>query len=315
MMEPTMERDDAAVPGRPWKVAITGAGGLVGSALSRRLETEGHAVLRLVRGQARTGEAHWDPARGELDAAALEGVDVVVNLAGENVGQRWTPEVKKRIRASRVDGTRLLATALASLRDPPDVLVNASAIGYYGDRGDEWLTEASSPGSDFLAGVVQEWEAATAPAADAGIRVVLPRFGLVLSREGGALARMLPAFSLGAGGRLGSGKQWMSWVTMADLLDIIHFIVTTPELRGPINASSPRPVTNEEFTRTLGHVLARPTLFVVPRAALQLVYGEMAGATLFAGQRATPERLRTAGFTFRHADLEEGLRAALETRG
>ena len=308
MTEPT-------VPTRPWRVAITGSSGLVGSALATRLESEGHAVLRLVRGEAGPGEAHWDPERGELDAAALRGVNVVVNLAGENIGQRWTPEVRERIRRSRVEGTRLLAGALASLPEAPDVLVNASAMGYYGDRGAEWLPETSLPGSDFLAGVVAEWEAATAPAAAAGIRVVLTRFGLVLSPDGGALARMLPPFRLGVGGRLGSGKQWWSWISIHDLVDVLHFVITTPELSGPVNVASPHPVTNEEFTHTLGRVLGRPTLLPVPRAMLELAYGEMAGATLFASQRLAPERLHRAGFEFRHPRLEEALRAVLEPPG
>ena len=306
---------ERGIPSRPWRVAITGSSGLVGSALATRLESEGHAVLRLVRGPAGTGEAHWDPERGEIDAAALEGMSAVVNLAGENIGQRWTPQVKERIRRSRVEGTALLAGALASLRDPPDVLVNASAMGYYGDRGDEWLTEESSPGADFLAGVVGAWEAATAPAASAGIRVVLPRFGLVLGRGGGVLERMLPAFRLGAGGRLGSGKQWMSWIALQDLVDAILFFVTTPGLSGPVNAVTPYPVTNDEFTHTLARVLGRPAFFAVPRAALQIAFGEMADAALLAGQRMTPERLRNEHFEFRYPRLEEALRATLETHG
>ena len=294
------------------RVAITGSSGLVGSALATRLEQEGHAVLRFVRGAAGPGEAHWDPARGEIDAEALRGVDAVVNLAGEDIGQRWTPAVKARIRDSRVEGTRLLAGALASLPDAPDVLVNASAMGYYGDRGGEWLPETSAAGSDFLDGVVGEWEAATAPPDAAGIRVALTRFGLVLSPHGGVLARMLPPFRLGAGGRLGSGKQWMSWISIDDLLDVLLFVLATPELSGPINVASPHPVTNEEFTHTLGRVLGRPTFFAVPRAVLELAYGEMADGALLASQRLAPERLHHAGFRFRHPRLEEALRAVLE---
>ena len=303
------------IPSRPWRVAITGSSGLVGSALATRLESEGHAVLRLVRGRAGAGEAHWDPERGRIDAAPLEGLSAVVNLAGENIGQRWTPGVKERIRRSRVEGTALLGGALASLREPPDVLINASAMGIYGDRGDEWLTEESAPGSDFLAGVVREWEGATAAAARAGIRVVLPRFGLVLSRNGGVLERMLPAFRLGAGGRLGSGKQWMSWISLQDLVDAILFFITTPGLSGPVNAVTPYPVTNDEFTHTLARVLGRPAFFAVPRAALQLAFGEMADSALLAGQRMTPERLRREHFDFRYPRLEGALRAALETHG
>jgi uncharacterized protein (TIGR01777 family) len=293
------------------RVAVTGSGGLIGSALCTALEKDGHAVLRLVRSGAGPGEAHWDPERGEIDAVALAGLDAVVNLAGENVGQRWTAAVKERIRRSRVEGTRLLAAALASLPDPPEVLINASAVGYYGDRGDERLTESSAPGSDFLAGVVREWEAATAPAAEAGIRVVLPRFGVVLSHQGGALARMLPAFRLGGGGTLGSGRQWMSWVSLTDLVDSLRFLMGDAGARGAVNVVAPNPVTNEEFTHTLGAVLHRPTILAVPTVALRLAFGEMAGGTLLASQRAAPDRLLSLGFTFRHPRLEEALVAAL----
>jgi hypothetical protein len=296
-------------------VAVTGSSGLIGTALCTALEGDGHTVVRLVRSRPGPGEAHWDPARGEIDAGALAGVTAVVNLAGESVGQRWTGAVKERIRRSRLDGTRLLASALASLPDPPDVLVNASAVGFYGDRGDEWLTETSAPGSDFLAGVVREWEGATASAVDAGIRVAIPRFGLVLSRQGGALARMLPAFRLGAGGRLGNGRQWMSWVSMPDLIDVIRFVIGTPGVSGPVNTVAPHPVTNEAFTHTLGKLLDRPTILPVPAVALRLAFGEMAGGTLLASQRARPERLLSSGFDFRHPRLHEALVAALETPG
>ena len=306
---------------RELRVAITGSSGLIGSALAQRLEREGHAVVRVVRGapsrakDERPGEVAWDPARGVIDAEGLEGVDAVVNLAGENVGQRWSPAVKERIRRSRVDGTRLLAGALASLRRPPEVLVNASGIGYYGDRGDEILTETSTPGTDFLARVVAEWEAATAPAADAGIRVAIARSGVALTPRGGMLERLLPVFQMGAGGKLGSGRQWTSWIAIDDLVDAMLFLIGTPALAGPVHLVAPEPVTNAELTRTLGAVLRRPTLMTVPKAMLQLVYGEMAEATLFASQRAVPTRLAAGGFEFRHSRLEDALRAVLRSGG
>lgn len=302
-------------PERPWRVAITGASGLIGGALATTLEKEGHAVLRVVRGPSRPGEVGWDPERGQIDAAALEGVNAVVNLAGENIGQRWNADVKRRIRASRVDGTRLLAEALASLSRRPDVLVNASATGYYGDRGDEILTEESAPGSDFLAGLVRDWEAATAPAAAAGIRVVLARFGLALTPRGGVLGRMLPAFQVGAGGKLASGEQWVSWIAIDDLVDAIRFAIATPTLEGPVHLVAPEPATNARLTEALGETLHRPTLMTVPKPALQLLFGEMAGATLLASQRAIPARLQAAGFEFRHPRLADALRAVLDSGG
>ena len=299
---------------RPWRVAITGSSGLIGSALAQTLEREGHAVVRIIRSPAGPGEVRWDPTRGEIDASELEGLDAVVNLAGENIGQRWTPAVKERIQRSRIDGTRLLAETLASLRDPPDVLVNASGVGVYGNRGDELLTETSAAGSDFLAEVVRGWEAATAPATTHGVRVVLTRFGMVLSRRGGALARMLPLFQVGMGARMGSGKQWMSWISIVDLIDAIRFVIATPEISGPVNTVAPHPVTNEEFTHTLARALRRPAFLPAPKAALQLLFGEMAEATLFASQRVVPNRLLTEGFQFRHPRLFEALRAVIETR-
>lgn len=301
-------------PGSPRRIAVTGSTGLIGSALAAALAAEGHQVVRIVRSRPGPGDVRWDPARGEIDARGLEGVDAVVHLAGENVGQRWSREVKARIRQSRVQGTRLLSETLASLREKPNVLVSASATGIYGDRGDEPLTEASSPGQDFLAEVGQEWEAATAPASERGVRVVFARFGVVLTRRGGALARLLPPFQLGVGGKLGSGRQWMSWISIADLVGAVRFALDTPGLAGPVNVVAPHPVTNAELTRTLGRVLGRPTLFTVPAAALRLVYGEMADATLFASQRALPERLLGAGFRFHHPELREALVAALSDR-
>ena len=293
-------------------VAVTGASGLIGAALSLALEGDGCAVVPLVRSaRAGPGEIAWDPERGSIDREGLEGVDAVVHLAGENIGQRWTPEVRRRIVESRVRGTRLLAETLASLRTPPEVLVSASAVGYYGDRGDELLDESSSAGEDFLADVVRAWEEAAKPAASAGIRVVHPRFGLILSPDGGALARMLPAFRLGVGGRMGSGRQWMSWVTLDDAVDAIRYLIASPGLHGPINVTAPEAITNEGFTRSLGRALGRPTLLAIPAIALRLAFGEMAVETLLASQRARPERLLGARFAFRHPRLDDALKALL----
>ena len=293
-------------------IAITGASGLIGSALSRALLRDGYEVHPLVRTpHGAPGEIPWDPAAGQIDGAALEGFDAVIHLAGENIGQRWTPAVRERILESRVQGTQLLAGALASLRHPPEVLVSASAVGYYGDCGDQPLDESAPAGDDFLAEVTQAWEAAAKPAADAGIRVVHPRSGMVLSPHGGALARMLPPFRFGVGGRMGHGRQWTSWIALDDEIAAIRFLVDTPTLAGPVNVTSPRPVTNAEFTRVLGRVLGRPTLFTVPAAALRLAFGEMADRTILASQRARPARLLDAGFHFRHPRLEDGLRALL----
>lgn len=293
-------------------IAVTGATGFVGRALVASLTRDGARVLRLVRRAPGPGEAWWDPAAGRLDPAALEGVDGVVHLAGESIAAgRWTAERKRRIRDSRVEGTALLARALASLAAPPRVLVSASAVGIYGNRGDEILREDSPPGVGFLAEVGQAWEAAAAPAAAAGIRVVQPRLGIVLSPDGGALARLLLPFRLGVGGPLGSGAQWMSWLSLDDALGILRAALARDELAGPLNAVAPTPVTNEEFTRSLGAVLRRPTLFRVPAAALTLVLGEMAEAALLASQRAVPDALLRAGHRFQDPDLEPALRRLL----
>ncbi|HYJ79189.1 MAG TPA: TIGR01777 family oxidoreductase [Longimicrobiaceae bacterium] len=297
------------------RVAITGSSGLIGTALCRRLEAEGHAVLRLVRRPPRgEGEARWDPDAGEVDAAALEGCDAVVGLAGENVGARWTGERKRRIRASRVDATRLLAGTLAGLVRPPGVFVSASAVGFYGSRGDERLDEMSTPGDDFLARVVRDWEAAAAPAAAAGIRVVHPRLGVVLAARGGALARMLPPFRLGLGGRMGSGRQWMSWIALDDVVDVLLRALRDGSLSGPVNAVAGA-VTNAEFTATLGRVLHRPAIARVPAFALRAVFGEMADGTLLASQRVEHRRLTQVSHSFRHPELEAALRAALAPAG
>jgi uncharacterized protein len=298
-------------------VAITGASGLIGSALSRRLAAEGHRVTRLVRRPAGTGEISWDPAAGYLRSQDLEGVDAVVHLAGENVGARWTAARKARIRSSRVQGTSLLSEALARMRRRPVVLISASAIGIYGDRGEELVTENTLPANaslDFLARVGQEWEGAADPARAAGIRVVHPRFGLVLSPAGGALKKMLLPFRLGLGGRLGSGAQWMSWISIDDTVGAILHALVTDSFSGAVNLVAPDPVRNRDFTRILGQVLSRPTPFAVPAGALRLALGEMATATLLASLRVLPKRLLASGYRFEHPDLKTGLEAVLHGR-
>jgi uncharacterized protein (TIGR01777 family) len=296
------------------QVAVSGSSGMVGSALVRSLERDGYVVRRLVRSRPVTerGDIHWDPEGGTIDAAQLEGIDAVVHLAGEPLDKRWTEEQKRKIRESRVEGTRLLAEAIAALDAPPAVLITASAMGIYGDRGDEPLDEESTGGTGFLADVVRGWEAATAPAAEAGVRVVNLRFGVVLSPSGGALGRMLLPVRLGAGGRLGSGKQWMSWVALSDAVRAIRFAIDDEALRGAVNVVAPTPVTNADFTRALGKALHRPAVMVVPAAALRLAFGEMADEALLASQRVYPRRLAQAGFHFDHPEIEGALRYELE---
>lgn len=296
------------------RVAITGATGLIGRALSESLSRDGHTVLRLTRTPSRAGDVAFEPARKLLDPAALRRVDAVVHLAGEPIAQRWNADVQRRIRESRVQGTRLIADTLASLEDGPRVLVSGSAVGYYGSRGDEVLTEQSAPGDDFLAEVTVAWEIAAERARDAGIRVVHPRMGLVLSSQGGALARMLLPFRLGLGGRVGDGRQWLAWVSLEDAVDALRHLIDAPGIEGPVNVVSPNPVNNATFTDALGRVLNRPTLIPIPRFALRAVFTEMADATLMASQRAIPEVLRSSGFGFEHPDVDAALRSALRTR-
>jgi hypothetical protein len=299
----------------PLRIAVTGATGFIGRALIPFLTTGGHTVVPVVRKRrAREGEAAWDWELGRIDADRLEGLDAVVHLAGENLGARWTPERRRAIRDSRGIGTRFLCETLARLARPPRVLVSASAVGIYGDRGDEPVTESSGTlvaPPDFLVEVAREWEAATEPARAADIRVVLPRFGLVLSPAGGALGRMLPAFRFGMGGPLGSGRQPMSWIAMDDLIGALHHAIMTASLAGPVNATAPRPVTNREFAATLGRVLRRPAVVPVPAAALRLAFGEMADIALLAGARVLPDRLRASGYEFRYPELEGALRHLL----
>jgi uncharacterized protein len=308
-------RSDAFPAQSPIIVAVTGATGLIGSALTDNLRARGHTVRRLVRSSPQPGDVLWDPAHGTLDAGALSGVDAVVHLAGEPVAHRWTAGRKRAIRESRVRSTDLLARAVVALPRKPRVFLSGSAVGYYGDRGDEVLDESASPGSDFLAGVAREWEGATMPMTDAGVRVVLLRTGIVMSRKGGALAKLLPIFRLGGGGPLGSGKQWMSWIGLDDHVRAMEHALFTESMRGAANLVAPNPVTNAEFATTLGRVLARPALIPVPAFALELLYGEMARATLLAGQRAVPKALSAAGFQFENSTLEGALISELRSSG
>jgi uncharacterized protein (TIGR01777 family) len=292
-------------------VLVTGSHGLIGSAVAETLQHDGDSVRRLVRSAPTGGsEFRWDPARGHIDERALDGLDAVVHLSGESVAGRWTASKKARIVESRVNSTRLLSEALGKLARRPRVLVVASAVGYYGDRGEETLTEASAPGSGFLADVVKQWEAASAPAEEAGIRVVRTRFGIVLSPAGGALGTMLRPFRLGLGGKIGSGRQYMSWVAIDDVAGAIQRALVDESLSGPVNVVAPNPVTNQEFTRTLGAVLHRPTVLAVPAPALRLALGEFA-TEVIGGARVLPARLDAAGYEFRRPRLEGALRHLL----
>jgi uncharacterized protein len=297
------------------RVAITGASGFIGSALSRHLRADGVEVVPLVRRSPRAGEIRWDPEAGTIDRAALQTVDAVVHLAGESIAGLWTESKKQRIRESRVRGTRLIAEALAELEGGPRTLVSASGIGYYGDCGEEILRETHPPGNDFLAEVTQAWEAASQPAARAGVRVVNTRQGLVLHPSGGPLALMLPVFRLGIGGTLGSGRQWMSWISLADVVGVMRFALDSPDLHGPVNTTAPEPVRNEEFTRALGRALNRPTIFSVPSLALRLAMREMAEVTLLTSQRGVPAALEAAGYRFQHPSIDAAITWGLDEKG
>ncbi len=298
----------------PLQIAVSGISGLIGSALGPFLAAGGHGVRRLARGREARGETDiaWDPAEGRIEAAQLEGLDAVIHLAGESIGSgRWTNARKTAIRESRTRGTRLISEALGGLGMPPRVLLCASAVGFYGDRKAEEIDEDAKPGRGFLADLCRDWERAAEPAARRGIRVVHLRFGVVLSKLGGALPRMLTPFRLGLGGRVGTGRQWMSWVALEDVLGAVHFALVHDTMAGAVNVVAPSAVTNGEFARVLGRVLRRPALLPVPAAVLKLVLGEMADELLLAGQRVIPRRLQEAGFRFRHPDLEEALRFEL----
>ena len=295
------------------RVVVTGSSGLIGTALTDELRRRGDEVVRLVRREPGPGEVPWDPARGEIDAAALEGADAVVHLAGVGIGDsRWTEAHKRAVLDSRVQGTTLVARTMASMADKPRVLVSASAIGYYGDRGDDVLTEESRAGTGFLTDVVRQWEGATAAAEDAGVRVAHIRSGLVLSPAGGALKQMLLPFRLGAGGRIGSGRQWWSWIAIDDEVGAILHVIGADALRGPVNLTAPNPVTNAEFTKTLGRVLGRPTLLPTPTLALKVLFGGDAVEEMFlGGQRVVPAMLQASEYEFRHSALEPALRTLL----
>jgi hypothetical protein len=301
------------------KILVTGSTGLVGTALVKALATDGHTVCRLIRPQSKSTsdsrdgfDVAWNPATSELGGAGV-GPDAVVNLAGASIaGGRWTKDRKALLHSSRIDTTRALVKALAKMNARPRVLVSASAIGIYGDRDDEVLTEESKPGTDFLAGLAREWEAEALKAETLGIRVVLARFGIILTQHGGALAKMLIPFKLGAGGRLGSGKQWMSWITLEDVVGILKSMLENSTVRGPVNVVAPGAVPNAEFTKVLARALHRPALFPAPAFVLRLAMGEMADALLLSSQRVTSQVLEKLSYRFLHPELSVGLSAVLK---
>jgi uncharacterized protein (TIGR01777 family) len=293
------------------RILVSGSHGLVGKALISSLTSDGHEIVRLVRSKpASATEIEWHPNQEKIDTASLEGLDAVVHLAGESIASgRWTDEKKRAIRDSRVKGTTLLSEALARLSRPPSVFVSASAIGYYGNRGDEVLTEQSAPGDDFLASVCVEWENATIPAIEKGIRTVHARFGIILDPKDGALAKMLTPFRMGIGGRIGDGKQWMSWIDIQDVVNGLKSLIANSSINGPVNFVAPNPVTNADFTNTLGRVLSRPTIFPIPAFGVRLAFGEMADALLLSSARVKPGVLQD----FAYPTLESALRHLLAT--
>jgi len=292
-------------------VLISGATGLIGSALTPELEARGHKIRRLTRTPRLERDISWNPEAGVIEGD-ISGTEAVVHLAGESIAEgRWTEEKKRRILESRQKGTRLLAERVAGLSDPPSVMVSVSATGYYGNRGNELLTEESEPGDLFLSKVCREWEAAAEPAREAGVRVVHPRFGIVLTTEGGALGTTLPIFKLGGGGKIGSGRQYWSWVSLDDVIGAIVHALETDDLSGPVNVVTPGPPTNSEYTRVLGKVLNRPTLFTVPAPAARVMLGEIADELLLASARVEPVRLQETGYSFHHPELETTLRYLL----
>lgn len=303
-------------------IAITGASGLIGGELSNVLRAEGHHVTGITRSQPGPGELQWSPMERRIDAAGLKGVDVVVHLAGEPIGfsswhpraiaaARWSPDTKRRILDSRVQGTTLLARTLADMDDGPRVLISVSAVGYYGDRGDETLTEDSPPGHLFMSEVCRAWERSADPARDAGLRVVHPRIGIVQTPVDGALQRSLPVFRAGLGGPFGSGRQWWSWVMLDDVVGVLRHAVTSDDVVGPLNVTAPEPVTNLEWARTLGRVLRRPAVIPIPRFGPRLVLGEMVDELVYVSARVLPRRTLDTGYEFRYTDLEAGLRSVL----
>ena len=299
------------------RVAVTGSTGLIGTPLTAALRQRGDEVVPLVRRLPAPNERAiaWDPERGTIDRDRLEGMDAVIHLAGENVFGRWSAEKKRRIRDSRVNGTRLIVDALAGLRQRPATLLASSAIGYYGDRGDEPVTEESAPGDDFLAQVSRDWEAATTPAVRAGIRVVNLRTGVVLTPSGGALGKMLPPFRIGLGGHVGSGDQYVSWIELGDIIKAILYLLDNRHVVGPVNLTAPTPVTNRELARTLGKVLGRPAVVSVPSFALRMAFGTEGAEMLQSGQRVLPARLLASGFAFAFTEVEAALRELLAPSG
>lgn len=295
------------------RILISGATGLIGTALSTRLSADGHTVLRLVRRDAKSGEFTWDPAAGKLDPAAFDGCDAVINLSGAGIGdKRWTDDYKAELVSSRIQTTELLASTIAALDIMPSVFLSGSAVGWYGDRGDERLDELSVPGSDFLSDLCQQWEAATLVAEKAGVRTVHLRTGVVLSASGGALKKQLPLFKLGLGGRFGNGHQWQSWISIDDEVGAIAHLLSA-DVCGPVNLTAPEPVTNTEFTSTLAKVLHRPALLPVPMFAPKIMLGgELVESLLLASQRVLPTALQRSAYEFRHPTLEAALRAILE---
>ena len=294
-------------------ILVSGSSGLVGSALIPELSSDGHSVIRLLRKTPESSrDVYWDPEGGALDKAHVEGLDAVIHLAGDSIAEgRWNAAKKISIRDSRVKPTRLLAETLAGLSKPPKVFIVASASGYYGDRGDEVLGEQSEPGAMFLSRICREWEEATNPASEAGIRVVNLRFGVILSTKGGGLAKMLLPFKMGVGGRIGSGNQYWSWIAIEDVVGVINHAIRTDALQGPVNVSTPNPVSNKEFTKTLGKILKRPALFPMPTFAARAAFGEMADELLLCSFRMEPAKLIATGYVFLFPDLESALRHLL----
>jgi len=295
----------------PAKILVSGSSGLIGAALVPALQSNGYEVVRLVRGASASGRVGWDPAR-PLAPESVSGFEVIIHLAGESIVGRWTEAKKRRIRESRVQGTRALAAALAKAPQPPRLLISASAIGYYGNRGEETLREDSSSGDGFLPEVCREWEAAAEPASKAGIRAVQMRFGAVLSAVGGALQKMLLPFRMGVGGKVGNGRQWMSWIAIDDLVGAIQHVIKTDTLQGPVNGVGPGPVRNAEFTKTLASVLSRPAIFPMPGFAARLAFGQMADELLLASQRVEPAKLMASGYVFQKPDLSTALEDILK---
>lgn len=296
------------------RILISGSSGLVGTALCQALKNKGHQVIRLVRDKSKVSDdaIFWDPENEGWDSSyslpKFENMDAVVNLSGENIAGRWTDDKKNKIKSSRVKSTKTLSHILSSLKNPPEVLINGSAIGFYGDRGEELLTEESAPGDNFLSNVCQDWErAAVENLIKTKIRVVLLRTGMVLSTKGGGLATMLTPFKFGLGGVLGNGHQYMSFISLDDLVNIIIFLIENKQIIGPVNAVTPHPITNQEFTKTLGKVLHRPTILAVPKFLPSLIFGQMADDLLFASQKVYPKKLANAGFHFKYPTIESAL--------